>query len=276
MLKLATIVLSMFNTPPPCINNMFWCHDNYIPQVITNHFIDNPCEILLSHGITRIKFAGDSFVRQTYQGMVIWLTNNYKNSTMVPGTEDCDFERQFDLKQCRMRIKRDTWVCDNKVKISLELAPWYKPKQKDFTLYDKFIFGGGWHTHNGNSKCNPMINNGQNDAHFVERLIVDKTCVKHKIKPKQAYYLAIHDHFDHSYCYFNEYDYEERYVKEMIELFERKCVNINVLTKPREMTKDIVRRFLTTNYSSISYDGTHYGMYVNLLKAHEVLREILL
>lgn len=258
-----------------CTAHPFWCHQGYIPEMISDNFIYDPCGMLIENNITSIKFAGDSLLRHSYQGVLTWLSGNYKNGTLVPGGDECDYDKQFSDKECRNRVKKHAVVCDGKVSLDLAISIWYVPKKADFERYNRFVFGGGFHPHDNNIACRPRTNHGQNDARFVERLIVDKTCVHYHVKQKQAYFLAVHDHFDHSYCYFMKRDYEDMYTRDMVDLFDRKCNNITVMVSPRKVTKQIVNRYAHTDWYNISWDGVHFGMWGNLLKAHEIIRGLL-
>jgi hypothetical protein len=65
--------------------NHFLCTPSNMSWQSETKFYDhiNGCDALLSHGIRKIYFHGDSFMRQMYQGLFITLSGNYRSGSMV-------------------------------------------------------------------------------------------------------------------------------------------------------------------------------------------------
>lgn len=81
------------------------------------------CEKLIEKGISRIFFHGDSYMRQIYSSMLITLSGNYHNGSLIEGSpEHCYGKRQFNEKTCGTRqLNKDGTVCGGLVYLDLQM-----------------------------------------------------------------------------------------------------------------------------------------------------------
>ena len=75
------------------------------------------CDIILSRGINRVMFFGDSYMRHIYIAMLLTLSNNYRNAALSRPIENCEYSKQFDEKECRSILKLSSTVCNSKLRL---------------------------------------------------------------------------------------------------------------------------------------------------------------
>jgi len=79
---------------------------------------ETACAALVSKGITKIYFHGDSYMRQIYAALLITLTGDYRGGSLQDAKRvpECTYHKQFNEKRCGTReLNHYGVVCNGKV-----------------------------------------------------------------------------------------------------------------------------------------------------------------
>ena len=235
-------------------------------DALLNVNISKMCNFLEFSRIRSILFCGDSFVRQGYTGMILLLTNNYKNGALRDRLNSiCEYNFQF-YKNCRNFIIRSKHVCQN-VKLQLKESTWCKISENDILENDIIIWGSG--NHPIDIKKNIY---GQNNAKLVDRYILQKICTENlKKNAEKVFYLSPHRKKDDKSLWFQTLNISFQYVKEMPYYLNKTCNISNIMYEPWDITSNLVH--IPTS-REMTFDGVHWSLSINILKAYFIIENI--
>ncbi len=240
------------------------------------------CEALLARGIKRINFHGDSYMRQIYAAMLITLTGDFRygsisNSTYFP---HCEYQKQFLEKRCGIgQLNHYGSGCDNKIKLDpllIGLEHFNDCRESAGTI-------ALWSF--GNHKLGKYGRQGVNNATQYQELFQSHTCpaIRDAMnwlgidgtfnKPCSIWWVTTHNRL---VAHFPDEKPElvEKYNYDMQEFFDsQKCGPVNFVDV-YNMTRSLVVDH-RGDAEPLSYDGVHWGMEINLMKAQIILNALL-
>jgi len=219
-----------------------------------------PCHALAGKSIL---FVGDSFERHAYVAFVLWLSNNTNTGALKPQHDTkCEGNGQFEEKVCRNQLAFQRHVCG--VSIALKYGAWPRPSVADLRQYDHIIWGGGNHPVDGDY----VKRKGVNDAQTVNNLILRPTCAgDFRRWSQKIIWLQPHRQLDPHYglqCRAQV----GRYNTEMPNFLLKTC-GIDKIVSVWNATDSLVGHH-KREASYMTWDGMHWGMRVNMLKAYKV------
>ena len=293
-----TAAITKWEYDESCVNTRYndctpTSHLRY-PHVIHS----DPCELLQQNNVKSIKFVGDSFVRHIYVATVLWLSGNYINGALKRNYKHgvlCHGEGQFEEKLCRMELSFDTRVCNNTVRLYLKYGAWPMVTPEDLQNNDFVVWGGGNHPTNENYQTR----HGTNNAAIVSKEKIQPLCNKianrnlHDKLEMRKNLIWANTHVQYFSIWptnqtwpFQSHEYLKRYHGAVHDEFIKHCTgsNDNIVgngTTIANIFKGSVSvwnatRDLALNHkedaANMTYDKMHWGMNVNLLKAHELIR----
>ena len=246
----------------------------------TLYFSNDACELLTNKGIKRLHFIGDSYIRHIFQALILTLTGNYRNSTLIRPDKSCEFHSLFDESYCSRDLSvKSKNVCNGRVSLIYHNNPNQKCIKGDVYLWSE-----------GNHRVNPSVSNryGINNAsaysaHYLNDSYKNSWRDGHKPHPlcpqaKETYSICptywISTHARISARYEDEKEQRtDAFNREMRTFMEsNKCGPMGYLDV-YNMTRSLVQDF-PDDAKLMSFDGMHWGMEVNLVKAQIFLYQI--
>lgn len=233
------------------------------------------CEALLKAGITKIFFHGDSFMRQIYAGMLITLNGDFRhgslaNATLAPA---CEYHKQFNEKKCGTReLNHYGRVCGGKIILDPVLNGFSSPR--DCLQQNGSIVLWSF----GNYKLTRYGRSGVNNASMYQQFFEQNVCqemARNGLSGGQCsvYWLSTHARMR---AYFE--DEKPPVVKEynlgMRSYFDSagRCGSVNYIDVFNFTSR--LALTLTPEAEQLTYDGVHWGLEVNLLKAQIILHAL--
>ena len=106
---------------------------------------DEACNVLAQSAVRRVEYVGDSFVRQSYQALLMVLSGDYERGGVANATApaECAGNYQF-FKPCREHVPMHETRCDGRVALTLRYNSWPIVGPYD-TLFDLVVWGSGNH-----------------------------------------------------------------------------------------------------------------------------------
>lgn len=140
-------------------------------------FYDNVtgCDALLSKGIKKIYFHGDSYMRQIYAGMLISLKNDYQYGSIKDpkASSVCEYQRQFFEKKCGLHsLNHEGYICDGKILLDPMLNELYSLSHCPVNENSIVLFSFGNHK----TERHAPFRNGINNATLYSEFFEAKTC----------------------------------------------------------------------------------------------------
>ena len=249
---------------------------------------DNACHKLEKSGLRNIAFVGDSYVRHTFEGLALVLSNDYEMGVLnAEGRQDseCHNEGQFDEKKCREYVMHSITTCNKKVNLHLFEGAWPRITQQHGN-FDAIIWGGGNHPIDEVSYSTRW---GIHDAGQVERHVFEPTCNESSIswlpipqideKNKKSalrtvprlFWLSVHARLS------GEGDESEvamkLYSQDSLHAIQRACGNVDGIDV-FEMTQKLVHD-IPEEAKLMTFDSSHWSRAVNVVKAQIVLYSLL-
>lgn len=232
------------------------------------------CEALLSKGISKIYFHGDSFMRQMYAAMFITLSGNYQNGSLINSEASigCEYHKQFNEKKCGTRqLNHNGLVCDGKI------------------LLDPLLIGLDSLTHCSTDSSNVVLwsfgnyKTTRHGRHGVNNATAYSELFQHSVCPRIAsntnskcsvWWISTHYRLQ---AHFPDEGPEvvKAYNEGMKEFFanEKSCGAVNYIDV-YNMTRALAVDFIK-DAEQMTYDRVHWGMEVNLIKAQIILNALM-
>jgi len=241
------------------------------------------CSLLVTAGISKFVFVGDSFVRQLYQATKILLEGEAERVSMDGyAPPACRGEGAFSVSDCRQYIQLGGAHCGGRVYPRLKYAPFPLLLDDDNSGFigsvgdgDAVVWGVGSHPRDFDYKLRKGINNASyisNDVfrpHCRERAPAWLNASVHGRARSKVFWLPPHAR-QAGGLYADEAPAVIRaFARESAVEVKRMC-NIDALTEPYELTAALAERHPALAANS-SYDGQHWGRAVNVMKAQAVL-----
>lgn len=272
---------------PDCLRGEPWNDCTPEDHLRWPHATPHTCQDLLDKGIHRIIFLGDSYVRHAYIATMMHLSNNYKHGALkdeyvaaAAANDPCFYGAQFEEVECRKHLRLENRVCDGHIK--LVRGSWsgmWVPFQGDFlNKYDAIVWSGGNHPVDKNY----TTRYGVYDAAVISKEILEPQCGTTNdmdAMNRKVVWLDTHARQCHgSYCHLDMNPDEtlgavERFHKEMPSFLKDVC-GITKIASVWDASYELVTK-LHEEAETMTFDRVHWGMQLNLLKAHEILRQIM-
>lgn len=254
------------------------------------------CAALLRKGVKHIYFHGDSYMRQIYAALLITLKGDYKygsigNSSSSP---ECAYQRQFFEKRCGTRqLNHYGKVCDDKIILDPFLIGFndLTPCARDTGSVVLWSFG--------NYKLSRYGRNGVNNSTMYSAHFMNSICGKIKShqthqspvssikQPMNRHSEVISNHTKCSIWWISTHyrmkayfdDEKPQLVREYNEGMRRFFEDSSLCGRVNYIDVYNMTRSIGVNHKQeaekMTYDGVHWGMELNLIKAQIVLNALL-
>lgn len=257
-----------------CLGRFMCTPSNYTYKSDDPKFVDynskNACAKLISKGIKRINFHGDSFMRQIYSAMLITLSGNYRNGSLVSST-GCEFHKQFNDKKCGVHnLNHHGVVCDGEVLLDPILTG---IDNLNLCLKDnKTVILWSF----GNYKTTRFGRHGVNNATAYSDLFLNSPCPLIRASTNRLCSVWwVSTHYRLRAIYPDEVeDMVRNYNVGMRRFYESGSCGPVKYVDVYNMTAGLARGHRKDS-ESMTYDMVHWGMEVNLVKAQLLLNAIL-
>lgn len=226
----------------------------------------DPCTLLKKK---RILFVGDSFVRHTFVAFVLWLSGDYAAGALRSmHAKPCEYSGQFEEKLCRHQLQNSINVCG--VHAALKYGAWPTISRSDLENNNFIVWGGGNHPVDGNYRNR----SGVNDADVVRRKKIEPTC---RVLPlgnvsEKVIWLNTHASLNKSTWSDQTLKKRRSYHDEIPAVLLRSC-GINMVASVFRATETLVDAH-SSDATNMTYDGMHWSLAINLLKAYAVVNVI--
>jgi hypothetical protein len=244
---------------------------------------EDPCSVVKGKHII---FVGDSFVRHLFVATILRLTGDYqqgalvKKTTLVRNTpeaeQQCLYKGQFEEKMCRMRLVSTIMLCNRTTRLSLKYSASPSITQQDITSSDVLVWGIGNHPIDGADYVNrPGVNNASVTATQKLRPVCSK--LKRNEAAKKVIWADTHVQLK-SYLHPDQAWVQQRMSSlqdfhEKMPAYLYNVCGIERIVSLWDATYELAMNH-TTDAQAMTYDGMHWTMEVNLLKADALLSEI--
>ena len=231
------------------------------------------CDIILSRGINRLMFFGDSYMRHIYIAMLLTLSNNYRNAGLSRPNENCEYSKQFDEKECRSMLKLSSTVCNSKLRLMYSFdipgSNICNPSQLSFLSVGNHPVDYNYNTRHG-------VNNATIYATKFKHTELCRTLVtKHNFNISMQcpfFWVSTHARFKGS----NDERMEQikAYNEDMRAFFSdpSHCGSVKYIDV-YNMTASLLSN-MYEDAKLLTHDGAHWSIEVNLIKAQILLNNI--
>ncbi len=264
-----------------CAARPWTCSHNWTWVDPERPFLDreDACFLLVSAGVTRILFVGDSFIRQVYQAMLLVLSGDPEHESMDGyAPPSCDGEGAFADEHCRHTLQMTSGAyCGGRVVVRLKYGPF--PLLDDTGgFFSALVWGVGSHPRDGDYNWRKGVNN----ASYVSADTFHPHCrvnppewlnetVRGRRNSTAVYWLP-----PHARLVFRNPDEApnviQSYATESAVEVKKWC-GVESIEAPYALTRDLVDKHNAVARNS-TYDGTHWGRAVNVMKAQAVMYAI--
>jgi hypothetical protein len=183
--------------------NEFWCTPAHFKLAGVPAAPLDPCAMLRAKGVSKILFAGDSFVRHAYQSTAILLAGNFRDGGIQCNENcncqrECQYGRQFSEKYCRFYVASSgqDW-CGGNVKLILKEGRVVVPSESDVRGHDIVVWGLGNHPYDSNyktpHKC-PLQNNATELGPWAGKRGFCNAKASRQVLANRVIYLDTHAH----------------------------------------------------------------------------------
>jgi len=243
----------------------------------------DPCCVL--RGLS-VLFVGDSFVRHAFVAALLLLSGDYEAGALRKGHDAiCRGAGQFEEKACRMQLVKERKLCDGTV-VRLRTSAWPTPTTDEVAKYDIVIWGCGNHPPNLDySPGRPAVN----DAALARALALDRRseCSSTRFRAytgSRVIWLSQHVRLNsvsepelnlargyHTVDPDESVAQQLAYHREM-PVHLREVCNVTHFTSIWNATMALTAN-PHINHTRLTYDGMHWGVELNLLKARAIVAE---
>jgi hypothetical protein len=252
----------------------------------------NACLFLRNRDITTISFYGDSYMRQIYAAMAITLSGNYRNGSIGDSelarysgaSKNCNHHSQFNERFCGdWEVKSEAIVCNG----SITLRPFIKTPfdsssvsndSHHLTLFSygnhpikgRPLSGGRYGVNNAsayidlyNATICPELN-----SRTMHSLSSSRTATGN-VSSSPVWWVSTHRRVVNK-SPDESSEVVQKFNEDMREFFvSNNCGAVNYLDV-YNMTASLVSHHLDAA-KALTYDGVHWGMEVNLIKAQMLI-----
>lgn len=237
------------------------------------------CDALVAKGIKKIYFHGDSYMRQIYAAMLITLNGNFRYGSIADpnASPHCEYHRQFYEKNCGTRqLNHYGIVCGGQLILD--------PVLSGFSNLNECNTPGTlvmWSF--ANYKLSRYGRDGVNNATMYQQFFEKDICPALKDKmsditgdythPCSVWWISTHYRVK---AFFDDEKPEivKAYNEQMREYFDsKKCGNVNYVDV-YNMTSHLGVDH-PTEAEKMTYDGVHWGLEGNLIKAQIIINALL-
>ncbi|KAK9833262.1 hypothetical protein WJX81_000764 [Elliptochloris bilobata] len=247
----------------------------------TTYDTETGCELLARKGIKDIHLYGDSYQRHIFVGLALTLTGDYQHGALQADADDCDYNKQFDEKRCRMLLNLDNMtVCGGAVALHYK---WGGLSQADLCEAERsklVLWSIGNHilpnAEPGMDEERTKNNVERHVAWMEERFVCPYAAAHHSAC--HMWWITTHqrlNHHSHVKPTFGEdHTTIHRYNVGMREFFEAgRCGNVHVVDM-FNMTNALVTEMPIEETLPLTYDSAHWGGVVNLIKVQILLNDM--
>ncbi len=239
----------------------------------TWHRYDQPqaCALLDSRGVRHVKFVGDSYMRQLFMGVALTLSGNYEAGSLTEPLHNCSFEKQFEDKLCRFHVNSHINTCDGKVQLSYLnigcIAAWNLEELAMCESSQLLLVSYGNHPMDLDYTAE-AARPGVNNAVLTRKELLARICpLVMKQTGCNLWWVSTHQRLTNGLLD-EEQDIIRCFNTGMRTFFEsHRCGSVRFIDM-FNMTDQLIER---PEASSLTYDGVHWGMTVNLLKSQVLL-----
>jgi len=246
-----------------------------LPRIFTNH---DTCGLFNAMGKKRVYFVGDSFMRQIYSAMLLTTTGDFEHGAIKE--KECSGEEQFADSNCRKYLEHKRSICNDSVTFhfvsTVSDSGYFTGKcSQDMCRSGSLII---WSEGSHPVFLDRMSRYGVYDplAYYFRRILPSEICSQ---KLSNVFWISAHARPTLPGKY-NVVDEVPSRVKQFnldmrSYISRNECWNLNYINV-YNMTESLIDRFLGHNLKDfgLTYDGVHYGMYVNLIKAQIILNSL--
>ncbi|EEH50933.1 uncharacterized protein MICPUCDRAFT_54883 [Micromonas pusilla CCMP1545] len=235
----------------------------------------NPCQGLVDK---KVLFVGDSFAQYAHNAFIVWLSGNYKDGAMQAShDEECIGEYQFgENVSCRYQeisaTGKEHFFCNGRTAVKFvgyahggNYPGFFNQTLRD---YDLIVYSIGRHPYDGNYD----ERSGVNDAESLYHNAFLNSCKDTNATEMCEKVVWLDTHVRISALYTDEkYDKQIRFHIESPTWVFRGC-GIRRVASVWDATELLVTQH-PVDAHEMSWDKVHYGLAINLLKAHEIFNE---
>ena len=232
------------------------------------------CDILAGKTIL---FVGDSFVRSAFVATALLLSGDYQKGALNNDHDHiCEYGGQFEEKGCRLQLEFTRSVCGGAVALRHKYQAWPTITQQELNEVDYVIWGAGNHPVNLNYSTrygvlNASIVGSEKLAHTCKDLADSQL--------QKIFWLDPHARLNSISLPWLATPDEQinrlyRFHTEMPgQLFLHCKIPRARFISSWNATFDLIKNF-RKDAKNMTYDGVHWGMSVNLLKADQIIQAI--
>jgi hypothetical protein len=238
------------------------------------------CDALVSRGIRKILFHGDSYMRQIYAAMLITLNGNFRDGSIANATlaPHCQYHAQFFEKKCNTRqLNHNGVVCDGRITLDPVIAGFGDLNRCSSSNGSVVLWSFGNYKLQRHGRAG--VNNATAYSEFFQKDICPSLRQRGKLahdgevsEPCSVWWVSTHYRVK---AYFD--DEQPQVVKDynygMRKFFDRgDCGSVNYIDVYNMTLK------LALNHSAdagkMTYDGVHWGFEINLVKAQIIINAL--
>ena len=232
------------------------------------------CDILAGKTIL---FVGDSFVRHAFVATALLLSGDYQKGALKSDHDHiCEYGGQFEEKVCRLQLEYTRSVCGGAVALRHKYQAWPTITQQELNEVDYVIWGAGNHPVN----LDYSTRYGVLNASIVGSEKLAPTCkYLADSQLQKIFWLDPHARLNSISLPWLATPDEQinrlyRFHTEMPgQLFLHCKIPQARFISPWNATFDLIENF-RNDAENMTYDGVHWGMSVNLLKADQIIQAI--
>lgn len=268
-----------------CTNEYLTWHSN--PPLVIYDGI-TACKLFADRGITEVYTYGDSFIRHIYAAMLLLLTDNYETGCLSKPEVKCLGKQQFNEKRCNTELlKINASLCNGHLdwprdaKLPNRLSSIDPPigtfKNNNGAKGKVLLWSQGNHPlHVGREKNIRIgVNNASEQIEYMQKYV----CPVKKWGYEKVFWLSTHarilyHHDDERPEVIRKYNEDMRTFFESDGCGEVSYIDVYNMTASLVMKQGSMVMYNALRYAGMSFDGTHWGREVNVLKAQIIINAL--
>jgi len=260
-----------------CSPRKFSFLDNCTLRFFTS---EEACNILAQASIQNVEYVGDSFVRQSYQGLLSVLSGDFERGAVAKESAPttCTGNYQF-FKPCREHVPMQESRCNASVALTLRYNYWPVVVAKD-SRFDLVVWGGGNHRLVPNSRLGINDAGAVIDTKLKAVCTADASWLMRKVKfvngtsarmPRVFWQIP---HFRPNLTYFDEApERMDNYSAITSAYLNSHCRGMPTLDV-RFFTRRMVATLSAEELDEMHLDEAHWLRVVNVIKAQLLLNQL--
>lgn len=262
--------------------NHFLCttlNETWVPNYPQKYYNNvTACDALVNKGIKKIFFFGDSYMRQMYAALLITLKGDYRYGSIASATNspECEYGRQFFEKRCGTReLNHYGIVCDGRIVLDplLHGINNLNHCQNEKGTVNLWSFGNYKLGNNGREG----VNNATSYINFFQRDICPLLKVSEEqfpgdfAHPCSTWWISTHHRLR---AYFDDEKPEvvKEYNRGMRAFHDSGACGPTNYIDVWNMTNRLSHE---PDAEHMTYDGVHWGMEGNMVKAQIIINALL-